>query len=92
MAGVVAVTGAAGALGRAAVQVLRAAGWTVAGIDLRRVLDSGVLPVINTGIAHRLAGVGQIGAGLLDLEHESDHADEEHDHAKRIGQGDDALP
>ncbi|MGA1808952.1 MULTISPECIES: SDR family NAD(P)-dependent oxidoreductase [Sphingobium] len=34
MAGVVAVTGAAGALGRAAVQVLRAAGWTVAGIDL----------------------------------------------------------
>lgn len=37
---------------------------TVAGIDVRRVLDSGVLPVINTGIAHRQAGVGQIGAGI----------------------------
>ena len=37
---------------------------TVAGIDIRRVLDSGVLPVINTGIAHRQAGVGQIGAGI----------------------------
>ncbi len=37
---------------------------TVAGIDIRRVLDSGVLPIINTGIAHRAAGVGQIGAGI----------------------------
>ncbi len=37
---------------------------TVAGIDIRRVLDSGVVPVINTGIAHRQAGVGQIGAGI----------------------------
>ncbi len=37
---------------------------TVAGIDVRRVLDGGVLPVINTGIAHRAAGVGQIGAGI----------------------------
>ena len=34
------------------------------GIDARLVLDSGVLPVINTGIAHRQAGVGQIGAGI----------------------------
>ena len=34
------------------------------GIDVRRVLDTGSLPVINTGIAHRLAGVGQIGAGI----------------------------
>ena len=42
MAGVVAVTGAAGALGRAAVQVLRAAGWTVAGIDLGDVPADGV--------------------------------------------------
>jgi hypothetical protein len=24
-----------------------------------------VLPVINTGIAHRLAGIGQIGAGIV---------------------------
>jgi len=37
---------------------------TPAGIDARRVLDSGLLPVINTGIAHREAGIGQIGAGI----------------------------
>jgi hypothetical protein len=35
-----------------------------AGIDARRVLDSGILPVINTGIAHKQPGVGQIGAGV----------------------------
>ena len=34
------------------------------GIDVRRVVDGGVLPIINTGIAHREAGVGQIGAGI----------------------------
>ncbi|HEV8252945.1 MAG TPA: DUF1116 domain-containing protein [Candidatus Limnocylindria bacterium] len=34
------------------------------GIDARRVVESGVQPVINTGIAHRLPGVGQIGAGI----------------------------
>ncbi len=38
---------------------------TPTGIDCRRVLDSGVAPVINTGIAHREAGVGQIGAGIV---------------------------
>jgi len=38
---------------------------TPTGIDCRRVLDSGVTPVINTGIAHRDAGVGQIGAGIV---------------------------
>lgn len=35
-----------------------------AGIDARKVADTGILPVINTGIAHREAGIGQIGAGL----------------------------
>jgi hypothetical protein len=35
-----------------------------AGIDARKVVDRGILPVINSGIAHRLAGVGQIGAGV----------------------------
>jgi hypothetical protein len=35
-----------------------------AGIDARKVLDCGVLPIINSGIAHRVAGVGQIGAGV----------------------------
>jgi hypothetical protein len=37
---------------------------TPTGIDARRVVDSGIAPVINTGIAHRLAGIGQIGAGI----------------------------
>ena len=35
------------------------------GIDLRKVVELGVPPRINTGIAHREAGVGQIGAGLV---------------------------
>jgi hypothetical protein len=39
-------------------------GPTAAGIDARQVLDTGILPIINTGIAHRQAGVGQIGAGI----------------------------
>lgn len=33
------------------------------GIDVRKVLQSGICPVFNTGIAHREIGVGQIGAG-----------------------------
>jgi uncharacterized protein DUF1116 len=37
---------------------------TPTGIDARRVVDSGTAPLINTGIAHREAGVGQIGAGI----------------------------
>jgi hypothetical protein len=37
---------------------------TPAGIDARKVVDTGLLPIINTGIAHREAGVGQIGAGI----------------------------
>lgn len=37
---------------------------TPTAIDARRVVDSGIAPVINTGIAHRQAGVGQIGAGI----------------------------
>ena len=35
-----------------------------AGIDARKVVDRGILPVINSGIAHREPGVGQIGAGV----------------------------
>jgi hypothetical protein len=35
-----------------------------AGIDVRGVVDTGICPVINTGIAHREAGIGQIGAGI----------------------------
>ncbi len=37
---------------------------TPVGIDLRKVVELGVRPRINTGIAHREAGIGQIGAGL----------------------------
>jgi hypothetical protein len=37
---------------------------TPTGIDARRVVETGVAPVINTGIAHREPGVGQIGAGI----------------------------
>jgi uncharacterized protein DUF1116 len=35
------------------------------GIDIRKVVDSGIRPVITTGIAHRQAGIGQIGAGIV---------------------------
>jgi len=34
------------------------------GIDLRRVVETGIAPAINTGIAHHKAGVGQVGAGV----------------------------
>ena len=34
------------------------------GIDLVKVVESGTLPIINTGIAHKDPGVGQVGAGL----------------------------
>ena len=37
---------------------------TAAGIDARKVVDRSILPIINTGIAHKEAGVGQIGAGI----------------------------
>ncbi|MGQ0604531.1 MAG: oxamate carbamoyltransferase subunit AllG family protein [Anaerolineales bacterium] len=37
---------------------------TPCGIDARKVVDTGIAPVINTGIAHRAAGIGQIGAGI----------------------------
>lgn len=35
------------------------------GIDIRKVVETGITPVINTGIAHKEAGVGQIGAGTV---------------------------
>lgn len=37
---------------------------TPLGIDIRKVVKTGITPVINTGIACRRPGVGQIGAGL----------------------------
>lgn len=38
---------------------------TPTGIDVRLVMQTGILPQINTGIASRRPGVGQIGAGLV---------------------------
>ena len=35
------------------------------GIDIRKVVDTGILPVINTGIAHKKPGIGQVGAGIV---------------------------
>jgi hypothetical protein len=37
---------------------------TPVGIDVRRVVETGITPLINTGIAGRQAGVGQVGAGV----------------------------
>ena len=48
--------------------------WTIAaldfagvptGIDICRVVETGIVPTINTGIAHREPGVGQVGAGIV---------------------------
>ncbi|MCL5777188.1 DUF1116 domain-containing protein [Limibaculum sp. FT325] len=35
------------------------------GIDIRRVVETGIAPTINTGIAHREPGIGQVGAGVV---------------------------
>lgn len=38
---------------------------TPAGIDARLVIESGIVPVINTGIAHQNPGYGLVGAGVV---------------------------
>ena len=38
---------------------------TPTGIDIRKVVELGITPRINTGIAHKESGVGQVGAGLV---------------------------
>ena len=38
---------------------------TPLGVDMRKVIETGLTPIINTGIAHKEAGVGQVGAGIL---------------------------
>ena len=35
------------------------------GIDVTRVIRTGILPQINTGMAGKVAGTGQVGAGLV---------------------------
>jgi hypothetical protein len=38
---------------------------TPTGIDIRKVVEKGITPRINTGVAHKEAGIGQVGAGLV---------------------------
>ena len=38
---------------------------TPTGIDMRKVIEKNVLPFIDTGVAHKEPGIGQIGAGVL---------------------------
>jgi hypothetical protein len=38
---------------------------TPLGIDVRRVMETNILPQINTGIAHKNPGIGMVGAGIL---------------------------
>ena len=38
---------------------------TPTGVDIRKVVELGITPRINTGIAHKEPGVGQVGAGLV---------------------------
>ena len=37
------------------------------GIDVLKVVETGIEPIINTGIAHKLAGHGIVGAGLVNM-------------------------
>ncbi len=38
---------------------------TPVGIDVRKVMRTGILPRLNTGIAHKDPGIGMVGAGLV---------------------------
>lgn len=38
---------------------------TPTGVDVLKVIETGICPFITTGIAHRLPGVGQVGAGRV---------------------------
>jgi hypothetical protein len=38
---------------------------TPTGIDVVKVVEKGILPFIDTGVAHKKAGIGQVGAGVL---------------------------
>ena len=38
---------------------------TPTGIDVRMVATTGILPKLNTGIAHKDPGIGMVGAGVL---------------------------
>ena len=38
---------------------------TPLGMDIRKIMETGILPKINTGIAHKEPGIGGVGAGIL---------------------------
>jgi hypothetical protein len=38
---------------------------TPTGIDIRKVVEKGITPRVNTGVAHKDPGIGQVGAGLV---------------------------
>lgn len=38
---------------------------TPTGIDVAKIVETGILPAINTGIAHKKPGIGMVGAGLV---------------------------
>ena len=38
---------------------------TPTGIDIRKVVEKGIPPRVNTGVAHRDPGMGQVGAGVV---------------------------
>ena len=38
---------------------------TPTGIDARKVIETGIVPTINTGVAHKQPGIGQVGAGIV---------------------------
>ncbi len=78
VAGFVGAGGAAEALGHTRDMLEITVGsnpeWTIpaldfagvpTGIDIRRVVETGIVPTINTGIAHREPGIGQVGAGVV---------------------------
>jgi hypothetical protein len=39
---------------------------TPVGLDVRLIMETGILPRLNTGIAHKQAGIGMVGAGVLE--------------------------
>jgi len=38
---------------------------TPTGIDIRKVVEKGIAPKVNTGVAHKDPGIGQVGAGIV---------------------------
>jgi hypothetical protein len=44
---------------------------TPVGLDVRLIMETGILPRLNTGIAHKQAGIGMVGAGVLEAPYAS---------------------